>query len=112
MCCTIGEGGVGMKLVYSHQNAILVENAKSLLLSEGIEVQLRNEHLAAGAGDLAPMDCWLELWVVKEKDFERADGLIQALTSEETLEDWVCPNCREKNYPSFKLCWNCQHKVA
>ncbi|HEY7771692.1 MAG TPA: DUF2007 domain-containing protein [Marinagarivorans sp.] len=101
-----------MKLIYSQQNALLVENAKSLLESENIEVRLGNEHLAGGAGELAPTDCWLELWVVNDKDFERADALIKTLTTSEVLDDWICLNCGEKNYPSFKLCWNCQHKVS
>ena len=101
-----------MKLIYSHQNGLLVEHAKNLLASEHIEVQLRNEHLSGGAGELAPTDCWLELWVVNEKDFERAETLIETLTTSAVLEDWICPNCGEKNYPSFKLCWNCQHKVS
>jgi hypothetical protein len=100
-----------MKLVYTHQNSILVENAKSLLTSENIEVNVRNEHLGAGAGDLAPIDGWMELWVVTPRDYARAEALIACLNSTEVLEDWICQNCGEKNYPSFRLCWNCQHRL-
>ena len=24
--------------------------------------------------------------------------------------DWPCQNCGKLNYPSFNLCWHCQHR--
>ena len=99
-----------MLLIYTHQNRLLVENAKNLLLSEGIEVVLKNEHAGAAIGELSAIDCWLEVWLKDPADLPCAKQLIAQLTSEQTAANWLCKNCGEKNYPSFKLCWNCQHR--
>lgn len=98
-----------MKLVYTHENKILVENAKNILLEEGIECVLRNEFAGSGIGDLAPIQAWPELWVLREEDESRASGILAALKSQNTGETWPCQNCGEKNEAAFMSCWQCQH---
>ena len=31
----------------------------------------------------------------------------QLATADPSGPDWICPNCREPNPPTFQLCWNC-----
>lgn len=99
-----------MKLIYTHQNAILVQNAKNILVNEGIPVQLKNEFSAGGMGELSAIDSWLELWILDANDQERATQALKCLDEPESQDDWQCANCGEKNYSSFNICWNCQHK--
>ena len=99
-----------MKLIYTHQNAILVQNAKNILINEGVSVKLKNEFSAGGMGELSAIDNWLELWILDANDEERAIQALKCLDEPESQGDWLCANCSEKNYPSFNICWNCQHK--
>ncbi|WP_053982147.1 DUF2007 domain-containing protein [Marinagarivorans algicola] len=99
-----------MKLVYTHQNAILVQNAKNMLVNEGVPVVLKNEHLAGGMGELSAIDGWLELWLLEAADEARAMAVLQCLDEPQVRTDWQCTYCRETNYPSFGLCWNCQQR--
>jgi hypothetical protein len=97
-----------MKLVYSNENGFLVNNAKNLVENAGIAVALKNEYVAGGAGELSPLDTWLELWVVNDADHERAQQIIQDAVNKQQGHDWFCAQCHEKNASSFEICWHCQ----
>lgn len=97
-----------MKLIYTHENRMLVSNAKNIVENAGIEVSLKNEYAAGAAGDLAVFDTWLELWVVDDADYEKAKYLVEKSLSSSAATEWVCKVCNEKNAGSFELCWNCQ----
>ena len=99
-----------MKLLYTHDNALLVNNARNIVENAGIDVLLKNEFAAGGAGDLAPIDTWVELWVKNEKDYEKANEIIQSSILKPQGDDWFCGHCAEKNDASFEICWNCQHE--
>lgn len=102
---------VNQLLIYTNSNRLLVENAKNLLVNADIEIHVKNEYLSAGAGDLAPGDTWLELWLVNpQKNEKAARAILQPLGDDEEADDWFCESCGEKNYPAFNLCWNCQHR--
>lgn len=95
-----------MKLVYTHPNSLLVGQNRGYLESHGIKTEVKNELLQGGAGELAPIDLWQEVWVVNERDYELATKLIQKL-KEEMGKEWRCRHCGEINASSFELCWNC-----
>lgn len=97
-----------MKLVYTHENKLLVENAKNILNTEGIDCVLRNEYASGGAGDLAPTEAWPEVWVLNEADEARAKKIVDELREEPEGESWVCSECGEENEPTFASCWQCQ----
>ena len=97
-----------MKMVYTHENKILVENAKNLLSQHEIPSIVRNEYLSSGMGELSAITIWPELWVLSDLDYEAATSLILRLSEESDEEDWVCPVCKEANDATFELCWNCQ----
>lgn len=96
-----------MKLLYTHPNRILVENARNIVENAGIGTRLENEFAGGGIGELAPINAWLELWVVRDRDYETAEKLLVETLKEEDGPDWRCPACGEINSPAFEFCWNC-----
>ena len=97
-----------MKLIYTNENRFLVTNAKNILENAGVDVVLRNEFAVGGAGDLSPLDAWLELWI-EDLDYEKSLQVIKDSLGSDDME-WVCDNCHETNDAAFDFCWNCQHE--
>lgn len=97
-----------MKLVYTHENRLLVSNAHNLLEQAGIECVWKNEFAASAIGELAPISSWPELWVVNDAHSERAAALIETAFSSSSLPQWICSQCQEMNEPAFDYCWRCQ----
>lgn len=101
-----------MKLVYTHENKVLVENAKNLLELKGIDTLLKNEFASGAAGDLVPAETWPELWVLDETHYQEAMSALQVLNEKINGPDWVCGECHEPNGAAFESCWNCQTERA
>ena len=97
-----------MKLVYTHENAALVQNARNLLENAGIKTTLKNEFASGGAGDLVPNETWPEVHVLDDQDYGKAVEILKALSNRATRLDWRCQGCGESNGPMFEICWNCQ----
>ena len=97
-----------MKKVYTHENRFFVSNAKNIVDGAGIQTLLKNEYAAGACGDLAPIDAWMELWVVNERDEHRAKELIDEAFNDSREGTWICPHCQEKNPAAFDFCWACQ----
>ena len=97
-----------MKIIYSHENKILVENARNLLAHNGIEAILKNEYASGGIGELSAIDTWPELWLVNDDDYGNAKLLLGQLSTDIDQDSWKCTSCQELNEPSFDFCWNCQ----
>lgn len=95
-----------MELVYSHDQLLMVNHVRNLLNTAYIESELRNEFLGSGAGDLAPLDTWPELWVSTE-DVEKAKAIIADMEDNSTLV-WYCKGCDEENPAAFDICWQCE----
>lgn len=100
-----------MKLLYTHENKIIVENARNCLRSVGIEPVIRNEFAAGGMGELSPIQTWPELWV-DEASFSQATKVIEKLFGESDGSVWSCQRCGEQNEPAFEICWQCQGENA
>lgn len=98
-----------MTRVYSAQNALTVGNLRNLLLSEGIESEIRIPYLAAAGGDLPLTECWSQLWVVNDEDLERAKTLIDGALGPgaQAYAPWKCAACGEEIEGQFGACWNC-----
>lgn len=97
-----------MKLLYTNENRLLVNNVLNLVEGAGIEISLKNEFAGGGAGDLVPHETWLEVWV-EDEDFKRASLLVESSFSKADSEGWICSQCNEHNDASFDFCWNCYH---
>jgi hypothetical protein len=52
-----------MRRVFSHPNSMIVGSMASLLNYAGIETEIRNDILGGAAGEIAPGETWVELWV-------------------------------------------------
>ena len=99
-----------MKLIYTNENQFLVNNAKNIIDNNNIEVTLKNEFSSGAAGVLAPLDTWVELWVIHDSDEEKAKGILSKALKQHGGYDWFCSQCQEKNDASFDLCWQCQNE--
>jgi hypothetical protein len=97
-----------MKLVYTHENRLLVSNAQNMLEQANVNTVLKNEYASGAMGDIAPIDSWMELWVVDEQDYKQAISLLDSLTNTIPQKDWLCSKCSEKNDGAFDFCWQCK----
>lgn len=96
-----------MKMIYTHENRLIVSNIKNILQRRGFEVFVKNEHAVSLIGEVSAFDCWLELWLVDESDFDLATMILKNLKLDSEAADWHCSKCEEDNAASFELCWNC-----
>jgi hypothetical protein len=96
-----------MKLVYTHENRLLVNNAQNMVEQANINTVLKNEYAAGAMGDIAPIDSWMELWVLDEKDYKQATLLLDNIANNRQKEDWLCRQCSENNDAAFDFCWKC-----
>ena len=99
-----------MKLVYTHPSIIAVVKAQSLVEFAGIKCVLRNEYATGAIGELAPIDAWPEVWVINDKDFERASSLIEESQKATQKADWECAQCGSLSPATFDSCWYCGHE--
>lgn len=83
-----------------------MQNAKCIVEQAGMQVLLRNEFCAGGVGELAPIDHWLELWVMEDLHCTRAQMLLRDFNQIEPAV-WYCSGCLEQNGGAFEFCWKC-----
>ena len=96
-----------MKLVYTHENRLLVLNVINILNDHQIKAIINKEFASSAAGDPAPIDTWPEAWVLNDSDFDEAKRIIATLDIELDQSKWQCGNCQEYNDATFDYCWNC-----
>lgn len=99
-----------MKLIYTHENRMLVSNLQNILHNAGVTVTLKNEYAAGASGDLAFLSTWPELWVLEEAEYPKAMKIINDVLNKNHKDDWLCNQCGEKNSSAFEWCWNCQNE--
>ena len=97
-----------MKLIYTHENLILVVHAKNLLEQQGLYVTLKNEFARGAVGDISALSAWPEVWVMNDEDYDAGVKIISEAVLESSSESWVCKSCSEENDGSFDSCWNCE----
>ena len=98
-----------MKLAYTTQDLAMLTHLKNVLEEQRIECVLRGQHLLGGVGELPPIECWPELWVVDEERQPEALSHIKALLSPAGTDDnpWACGECGEQSPAIFSECWHC-----
>ncbi len=97
-----------MKLIFTNENRFIVSNIKNIIENAGIKTIFKNEYIAGAAGDLSPLDTWLELWVEEDSNYDNAITIIKELNTKTNNDDWICQKCHEKNNAAFEICWQCQ----
>ena len=98
-----------MKKIYSSQDRLMTGHMKNILENEEIECIIKNEHLSSILGEIPPIECWAEVWIVGDSQYDRAFQIVEeALTDQETIQStWICPQCSEELEGQFTECWNC-----
>ncbi|MEX2587297.1 MAG: DUF2007 domain-containing protein [Actinomycetota bacterium] len=82
---------------------------RGYLSAEGIECEIRNEHLIGGMGELpVTAETLPQVWV-DDIERQRARDLIHQALDQTRVQDtdWVCPQCQEPIQGQFTECWNC-----
>jgi hypothetical protein len=102
-----------MKKVYESADGLMVGHIKNLLISGGIQSVIKNEYLANAIGGIPPNECWYEIWVTNELQYDDAKKIIEnALSNEEGPNlPWICPGCGEEHESQFTVCWKCGREM-
>jgi len=103
-----------MKLIYTSEDRFMVWGVINTLELAGYECHIRNEYAAGGAGDIAPIDTWPEVWLDNDIQYEDAlnyleNNILQKISGG---QDWVCSRCGETNGSAFEFCWNCANEAG
>lgn len=99
-----------MKQLYPARHALEAHLVRDLLVSHGIDAEVRGEYLTGGLGEL-PLDV-CAVWVRDDTQFEHAHELLAGLLSgrfagQLSREGWTCLDCGEKIEGQFTACWQC-----
>lgn len=101
-----------MKEIYCHHDHARVGLLESILVSNGIEVFLRNRNLTmAGLSEIPIPQFYPAICVIHAEDEVRALELVREFLADERRplgEDWICPSCGESVPDSLSECWSCQ----
>ena len=98
-----------MRKVYTTYNSAIVGHVRQVLENNAIRCIVRNDFLLGGAGELPVNETWPEVWVIDDRDFERARGLVDAIVATAHASDppWRCASCGEQMEGQFTDCWHC-----
>jgi hypothetical protein len=95
-----------MKRVIATPAGAELEVLRNMLQQAGIPCVIRNEALAGLLGT-TPFNA--ELWVERDEDCEKAQGLYKAWCEPvtETVQIWTCVTCGQQLDVQFDSCWQC-----
>ena len=98
-----------MKLIYTHENVLVLHSAKNVLALNSIESFVKNEHTIPISARHGISNIFHELWIIHDKDYAKVSTVIEnEVANPEPKEPWLCAECNEENDGSFEVCWNCQ----
>ena len=66
-----------MKRVYTVKDPLMIGHLKNVLATFGIKCVTKNFDLSSGAGELPPIECWPELWVVEDEKLAKARMILK-----------------------------------
>lgn len=86
----------------------MVEHIKNILSQDNIDCIVTNTALSGGMGEIPPIECWPELWVIHNEDYDHATTLINNVLKEPVTSEtsWQC-QCGEYIEQQFSHCWKC-----
>jgi len=98
-----------MKRIYSAKDPLMVGHLKNVLASFGIQCIAKNVDLISAAGELPPIECWPELWVIEDEKCARAQSILKQTLAplESVKKPWHCGGCGETIEGQFTECWKC-----
>lgn len=97
-----------MRKIYSAASLPDAHLVSGLLGQAGIEAKVFNENAQGGMGEIPFTHAYPEVWLVDERDSERAVEVIRQFERPGTHVAAVrCAACNEENPGNFQLCWSC-----
>ena len=98
-----------MKRIHSAKDPLMIGHLKNVLATFGIRCIARNLDLSSAAGELPPIECWPELWVVDDEKVAKATAILRKTLApmESVKKSWLCGGCGETIEGQFSECWNC-----
>jgi hypothetical protein len=109
----VGEAAViksqAMKKLYTAQNPLTISHLKNILESGGIKCVVKNLYLSSAVGELPPIECWPELWVVDDARYAEAQEVLNRTLApvRSVSKRWTCRKCGREVEGQFSECWNC-----
>ena len=99
-----------MKQVHAARHAVEAHLIRGVLISHGIEAEVRGEFLTSGWGEL-PVDV-CSVWVTNDAQFAAANDLLVAFhkgtyARRYSAERWTCARGGEQLEGQFTQCWSC-----
>ena len=104
-----------MKRLFVSDNRILVLQLRDFLEANHVRCLVRNEFLGGAAGELPPTECWPELWVIENIQYQKATELLEAFQRPTRTDPskscrWTCGRCQETLEAQFSQCWKCGYE--
>lgn len=98
-----------MRRLHSAKDPLMIGHLKNVLAAAGIKCVARKVDLISAAGELPPVECWPELWVIDDDKFGRAQAVLKKTLAPLRVvrRPWVCAGCGETIEGQFSECWNC-----
>jgi hypothetical protein len=97
-----------MVKVYSAATLPDAHLVRGLLGQAGIDATVFNENLQGGLGEIPFTHAYPEVWIVDERDLQRAREVIRRIERPAPgLGSVICPRCHEGSPGHFEVCWNC-----
>jgi hypothetical protein len=98
-----------MKKLYTAQSPLIISHLKNLLESGGVRCTVKNLYLAGAVGELPPIECWPELWVLDDQRYAEARRVLKRVLAplRPAAKPWHCKKCRIEIEGQFSECWNC-----
>jgi hypothetical protein len=98
--------------IYPAENLVEANLVKGLLTGEGIDVELKGDHLTGAMGELPPTELTVGVLISSDKKAQGQaiiDHYISCRKSaDDRASDWTCADCGEINHAQFEICWQCQ----
>lgn len=97
-----------MRRLHSAKDPLMIGHLKNVLDTFGIRCVARSDLISA-AGELPPVECWPELWVLDDDKFGRARSILRKTLAplQSVKKPWHCAGCGETIEGQFSECWNC-----
>jgi hypothetical protein len=98
-----------VKKVHCAKDPLMIGHLRNVLLTFGIQCVTKNLDLGSAAGELPPIDCWPELWVVEDEKSTRAKAILKKTLAPlaSVKKSWLCRGCGENIEGQFSECWKC-----
>lgn len=97
--------------VFASPNLAVAKMAHDVLQMNEIGCVLRNERLGGAVGELPWTEVWPEVWILDERQADKARELLAAFEGDQDPQEaglpWICPECGESIDAPFTDCWNC-----